>query len=142
MNYMLNRLYAFFVEDTNISYELIPEKLKHVQELAAKCQQAAIALIETRNSWIGKDLFSLFRLTDYERARDEVLNNLCQAARGVAKARRESINPAAIRTAAYLKRLKKCCRHCHEENEKAAMPGNNFYCRLQEILRENEEQTI
>jgi len=105
MNNKQNRFTAFFTEDENMSFELISEKLKLIQELAATCQQAAIALIETQNPWIRKGLLAFFRPTDYERARNEVLDSLYQAARGAAKARRESINPAAIRTAAYLKRL-------------------------------------
>ena len=119
-----------------MSQKIISKELKNIQGLAITCQQAAMALIETKNPLMEKGLLACICPTEFQRARKMVLKCFHDTAANVATMRSASVNPEAIRAAAYLNHLQACCLVCLEENAQSFLPGKQFNCKLERILAE------
>ena len=122
-------------------HELILDELEKMRELAATCQETAIALIETNLPWFKNSLSSRIWPTDYERARKDMMKLYDHIQYKLDDLRRQSVNPAAIRTIAYLGKLEECCLICPHINQKASKK-KAFHCLLLEILTEEQDQAI
>ena len=93
------------------------------------CHQVAIALVET-NQRLSKLIHRPLRWfsTDFDRARNQVMNKCAEAIRQIQNIRRKTLSPDLIRVTAQIAEICNCCRRCRSINLKNLKAGKEFTC--------------
>lgn len=93
------------------------------------CRQIAQALRDTGQALLSHlPLWPRWFPTEYERAREQTIEQLSAMALQVENTRRSRLDPNAIRVAVEVAKLLDCCRQCHRLNRKRLRNGKNFVC--------------
>ena len=95
------------------------------------CAAIGEALTEVGEKWcrpLGR--WVLFMATDYQRARQQQLENCRRALKQLHDLRQRGPHPALIHASDQVRRIQRTCRACPKQNKKSIEAGTGFRCLL------------
>jgi hypothetical protein len=101
--------------------------LTAIPEQLTTCERVALALVETSQMWVSTGSWFAGK-TDFEWARDGVLQSLKDVKRQLQRIRGSELSPDAIRAFAFVESLRKHCESCIQMNQQSIAEGKLFSC--------------
>jgi hypothetical protein len=118
---------------TQQDLDMISSTMQEIPGMVNLCQEVIKALVETTQCCIRKNPFLSFLMpTDYNLARNHIINRCFYAQRRLQNVRKDIISPDLIRAASDLSTIRYLCESCEKINRSNLLRGKKFSCQINE----------